>query len=61
MLKTGDIIFYLEKNEIKQASYLCSSLRSRLSPREIVSELLGSESELRIYCKQYGIYKSGER
>lgn len=50
-LKTGDIIAFYDDNEIRVANFLCCSEREKLDPKNIISDLLNREDDLKYFCK----------
>ena len=54
----GDKVAFLEKSEICEGNFVFSGSGSSLSPKNILSRLINSESELRVFCETYRIGKS---
>jgi len=56
-LKRGDKVVYYESEELLEGAFLCSSETEALDPQMIVGTLLSTESDLKAFCKQYGLFK----
>ena len=53
----GDKVVYYESEELLEGAFLCSSETEALDPQMIVGTLLSTESDLKAFCKQYGLFK----
>ena len=51
----GDNVAFLDKSDIAAGNFVCSGSRSGLNPKTILSQLINSEEELRLFCATYDI------
>ena len=59
-LKPGDNVAFFDNCEIREASFLCSSLKDSMTPKEVISEFLSTEDEIRNFCKTNQLSTDGE-
>ena len=59
-LKPGDNVAFFDNCEIREASFLCSSLKDSMTPKEVISEILSTEDEIRNFCKTNQLSNDGE-
>ena len=59
-LKPGDNVAFFDNCEIREASFLCSSLKDSMTPKEVISEFLSTEDEIRNFCKTNRLSNDGE-
>jgi hypothetical protein len=57
----GDTVNYYEKEKIRNGNFVCSSLSANLSAKEIFSNLLTSEEDIRGFCKNLNLSKNPSR
>ena len=49
--KPGDRVAFYDNCEIREGTFLCSSLKERLDAQEILASVLTTEEELRLFCR----------
>ena len=54
-IKTGDQIAFFDNDAIRTGNFVCNSVGTSLKSKDILSQLLNTEEELRGFCKTYNI------